>query len=449
MISVLNRSGPWRLHPSRAAGALALAVVFALGPSPLRAAGPSSQQQLHQILTSQHQRQSNLETASADATTLQARLARLDRGMTREQVRLRLERAHDASKRARLVSAVEADQIRISMAASAILTTRRHRARVHARALVLLVRLRELRTEIARQSAHVRAVVVQLYEMSQTSPLETVLEAKNLTEFMQAQSDAGIVGSRDVAVLEHARRERASVHRAAAIFIREMATLRRLRLEETSRLRAVQSETQNERRLLRRVIRAANGDEERIRRQEAFLDAQAKREEKQLSRASESEAAASFTVRADQRAADQLALEIEEQTGRVPPGVWPGTTPLAAQAAQTATAFLGQVTSPITPTGYWSGYCEGFVQFVYGAAFAAASAITEYRALAQEGEIHPGLPLRGALVFYGGGDGYGHVAIYEGRGEVISTLGYSGDMLPIAENPYLYFPDYLGWAVPF
>jgi cell wall-associated NlpC family hydrolase len=295
----------------------------------------------------------------------------------------------------------------------------------------------------------VRASAVQLYEMSQVNPLETVLQAKDLTDLMKQQSFVGQIGTSDYAILRQAAREHAAVYRVAKVFIEEMAALRRLRKREARQLATIRAATRHEDRVLVVAERLASHREKRIQKQEAKVQARADREQQRLLGASTSARAEVHMIASDQRAAEQVAVTVEQQTGTLPPGLWPGTTPLAAQAALTAQAYLGQVKSPLTPTGYWSGYCEGFAQFVYGEAFQAVSAIAEYDAMDAAGYIRPGIPLRGALVFYGGGEGYGHVAIAEGGGRVISTMGYSGDRLPIEENPYELFPDYLGWAMPF
>lgn len=59
------------------------------------------------------------------------------------------------------------------------------------------------------------------------------------------------------------------------------------------------------------------------------------------------------------------------------------------------------------------------------------------------------MPPRGAIVFWGGGAGFGHTAISVGGGQVVSTLGYSYNRYPITRTSYTYFPYYLGWALPY
>lgn len=434
----------------RATMALAFAGVVLLPEAGLHAAGvPPAQQQLQQVLAQRHRWWLKLEAEKYHAALLQRRLSASQRALLAQHTRLVHELRAAAARRAQLLSAIEADQVRITEVGSAIVAARHEYVLLHRRAAGLLLKLKELKAEIHRQQGNVRAAVVQMYEMSQVSPLETVLEAGSLTALMQQQSYVGEIGKNDYATLQQAGREHAAVYSVAAVYIDEMAELRALQRHERKQLRAIKVDTRHEDRLLTRAEKLAARRQRRIRKQEAKVQALTNREQKQLLDVSTSARADITMIESDQQAADEVALSVERQTGTVPPGVWPGTTELAAQAALTAQAYLGQVKSPITPTGYWSGYCEAFAQFVYGEAFEAYSAIDEYQTMKSAGYIQPGIPLRGALVFYGGGRGYGHVAISLGGGHVISTMGFWGDKMPIAENPYLAFPDYLGWAMPF
>jgi cell wall-associated NlpC family hydrolase len=413
------------------------------------AGGTPAQQQLQQILAQRHWWRLKLEAERRHAAKVRGKLSVTERALEVQSARLLLEQQRAATQRARRLSAIEADQLRITQVGSDILATRHRYVQVHQKAAVLLLRLRQLKAKIHRQRGNVRASVVQLYEMSQVNPLETVLEAKSLTDLMKQQSFLGQIGSSDYAILRQAAREHTAVYRVASVYIEEMAALRRLRKRETRQLATIRAATRHEDHLLVVAEKLASRREKRIQRQESKVRSRADREQQRLLDASTSARAEARMIASDQRAAEQVAVTVEQQTGTLPPGLWPGTTPLAAQAAMTAQAYLGQVKSPLTPTGFWSGYCEGFAQFVYGEAFQAVSAIAEYHAMEAAGYIRPGIPLRGALVFYGGGEGFGHVAIGVGGGQVISTMGYSGDRLPIEENPYQFFPDYLGWAMPF
>jgi hypothetical protein len=126
------------------------------------------------------------------------------------------------------------------------------------------------------------------------------------------------------------------------------------------------------------------------------------------------------------------------------------TSSVGEQAARAAEARLGQVYTSENPNAsWWSGWCETFVEVTYGRRFRYTSAIAHYYARRNAGQIRSGTPPRGAIVFYGGGGGYGHVATSVGGGYVISTMGYSSNRLPIRRNPYTYFGSYLGWALPY
>jgi cell wall-associated NlpC family hydrolase len=435
---------------SRSVAVVALTVMLSLPRDALRAdSGTPAQQQLQQILAQRHWWRMKLEAEHRHATWVQGKLSTTERALVRQRARLLLEQQRDAAHRANLLSAVEADQLQITRVGSEIVSARLQYSRVHQKALGLLLKLRQLKAEIKREQGNVSASAVQLYEMSQVNPLESVLEAKSLTDLLKVQGYVGQIGSRDYAILQQAAHEHAAVYRVAKVYIDEMAALRRLQRRERADLATIRVATRHEDRLLAAAGKLAARRQKRLQAQEARVQAQADREQALLTGTSSSSRYAAQAIAADQKAAEQVAVEVERETGTVPPGVWPGTTPLAAQAALTAQAYLGQVKSPITPTGYWSGFCEGFAQFVYGEAFQAVSAIAEYHAMLAGGYVRPGIPLRGALVFYGGGEGFGHVAISMGGGKVISTMGYAGDRLPIEENPYLLFPDYLGWAMPF
>ena len=98
----------------------------------------------------------------------------------------------------------------------------------------------------------------------------------------------------------------------------------------------------------------------------------------------------------------------------------------------------------------WSGQCEFFVEVAFGTSGQFPSAIAHYWWQRNAGRIHTDTnPPVGALVFYDGGGGYGHVGVSLGSGQVVSTQGFLGQRLPVwqhgvtalqATNPYL------GWA---
>jgi hypothetical protein len=99
----------------------------------------------------------------------------------------------------------------------------------------------------------------------------------------------------------------------------------------------------------------------------------------------------------------------------------------------------------------WSGYCEQFVEQAEGFAFRFPSATADYQWEANNGRIHTDTnPPVGALTFYDGGGGLGHVAVSIGGGQEIGTLGYVGQRLRVSQYPVVGFLSnhYLGWARP-
>lgn len=95
----------------------------------------------------------------------------------------------------------------------------------------------------------------------------------------------------------------------------------------------------------------------------------------------------------------------------------------------------------------WSGYCEGFVEVAFGTRGRFTSATAHYQWQLAQGRIKTNTnPPVGAVVFYGGG-GDGHVGVSIGSGQVISTQGYNGQVLPVWQHGVtgLTVP-YLGWA---
>lgn len=96
----------------------------------------------------------------------------------------------------------------------------------------------------------------------------------------------------------------------------------------------------------------------------------------------------------------------------------------------------------------WSGYCEGFVEVAFGTRGQFTSAIAHYYWQLGRGRINTGTnaPV-GAVVFYGGGMGYGHIGVSIGSGQVISTQGYNGQYLPVWQHYITGISNpYLGWA---
>lgn len=134
----------------------------------------------------------------------------------------------------------------------------------------------------------------------------------------------------------------------------------------------------------------------------------------------------------------------------------PSTTGATPQMQAAANWAIAEKNSP-DPTwsdhyGHaWSGWCEQFVEQAEGFKFRFDSAIADYQWEANNGRIHTDAnPPLGALVFYGGANGNGHVAVSIGGGQEIGTLGSFGQRLRVSQYPvigYLSNP-YLGWALP-
>jgi hypothetical protein len=96
----------------------------------------------------------------------------------------------------------------------------------------------------------------------------------------------------------------------------------------------------------------------------------------------------------------------------------------------------------------WSGWCEVFAEVAYGTRGRMTSAIAHYQLRLRKGQIRTDAnPPRGAFVFYGGGNGAGHVGISIGGGQVISTQGFPGQRLPVWQHSVRGISNpYLGWA---
>ncbi|TCO46865.1 NlpC/P60 family protein [Kribbella antiqua] len=98
----------------------------------------------------------------------------------------------------------------------------------------------------------------------------------------------------------------------------------------------------------------------------------------------------------------------------------------------------------------WSGWCEQFVEQAGGFRYWFPRAIDHYNWQLNNGRIHPDTnPPRGAVVFYGGGEGAGHVGVSLGGQQVISTQGNGKLRLPVWQHNVTGLSNpYLGWAYP-
>ena len=128
----------------------------------------------------------------------------------------------------RLVAAIETTWVQVAALDREIAATRREGLRVRRLAAAMLPEIAALKVAIRRQLANVRASVVQLYDLSQVSPLEQVLEAKSLTDYLVQQNIVSQIGAADMATLAHARAQRDRldmVERSYAEMARELSAL--------------------------------------------------------------------------------------------------------------------------------------------------------------------------------------------------------------------------------
>ncbi len=91
-----------------------------------------------------------------------------------------------------------------------------------------------------------------------------------------------------------------------------------------------------------------------------------------------------------------------------------------------------------------------FVALVaYGGHGRYGTALADYNAHKVRGQVHYGVPPRGAVVYWNpSNNSVGHVGISLGNGLEISTYGFAPQDLPIQIHKYNYFHNYLGWAMP-
>lgn len=91
--------------------------------------------------------------------------------------------------------------------------------------------------------------------------------------------------------------------------------------------------------------------------------------------------------------------------------------------------------------------CETAVENAYGTSGRHGSALDAWRAVVSQGRAHPGdvhAP-RGALVFWGITQPWGHVGISRGDGTFVAT-DVNGSAIGAAQLPH--YSNYLGWAYP-
>jgi hypothetical protein len=93
----------------------------------------------------------------------------------------------------------------------------------------------------------------------------------------------------------------------------------------------------------------------------------------------------------------------------------------------------------------YEGWCLAFQGQAFGWSYTGfESAYAEYQWLSANGQVNGGVPPRGALVWYSGAGGYGHVTVSLGGGNVIGTS--VGGHVGVAG--YNYLGSFLGWSTP-
>jgi murein DD-endopeptidase MepM/ murein hydrolase activator NlpD len=276
------------------------------------------QQRLQQILAHRHYWKHQLRTQKLQERRLEQQLYVTQTKLGAKQRQLTSQRTRAAARQAVLLGLIQTDQQKIASVRGQLAATRTEYVRVHRESAGLLLQLRQLKAEIHRQLGHVRAALIQMYELSQVSPLEQVLEAKNLTALLQQQSFVTQIGDRDRAILQQARAERIAVYRVAKVYIDKMVQLKGLQAQEKTQLAVVVVETQHEDLLLLKEQRLTQRRQQSIARQQAGIAALAQQEQKQLADAGASVQTAKQMIVQDQRAAEEVAFLIGQQTGTVP-----------------------------------------------------------------------------------------------------------------------------------
>lgn len=104
-------------------------------------------------------------------------------------------------------------------------------------------------------------------------------------------------------------------------------------------------------------------------------------------------------------------------------------------------------------TSGWAGMCLRFVATVYGWHYAGVNTALDEWAAIPDNLRHPGdrNPPPGALLFWRTGNPAGHIAVYVGGGNIVSTdarrVGYA-DVVPANSLESSWGATYLGWAAP-
>lgn len=307
-----------------------------------------AQQQLQQILAQRAYWERRLRAAQTGERAVEVRLSATQNALSGQRARLAQEQARASTQRARLVAAIQADENRVAAVQTQMEASRTEYQSVHHQAAGLLRRLHELKVEIHQELRHVRAAIVQMYDISRVSPLQAMLTAHTLTDYLQQQGIVTEIGQRDTAVLQQARAQHVAVLRVASVYIEKMRELRVLESQEKAQLALVIVETQHEDVLLLQAQRMTARRQATIRHQEASVATLAAQEQQQLSLVAGSAQAAASEISQDQSAAEQVALIIGRQTGTIPDvGGAPGTLQWPVQGV--ITQGFGPTTFSLEP----------------------------------------------------------------------------------------------------
>lgn len=157
-------------------------------------------------------------------------------------------------------------------------------------------------------------------------------------------------------------------------------------------------------------------------------------------------AAGSTTV---QPAAGSSALSPATQAAQATSGM----TRLEAAGVAWAWAHKGAINTygadPWSAT--WSGECLVFVWDAFSRSIPTRpTAYEDYLLFRSQGRVSQGPPPAGSIVWFGGANGFGHVAVgIGGGGYIVGTHGWDGQSLPVSVDYYSSRGlPYLGWSWP-
>lgn len=328
--------------------ALAVVAVFAFvvtgTPHPGHAAQPTkAQRELQKILSRQRYWKAKLAAEQKQESKLQNTLVTTKGKIEDQREKLSEAKAQSAQQQLQLEQVINQYQNQIQGIRGQLNATRTQYKRVHAQAQVLLTRMHVLEARIGRESGHVRRAIVEMYQLSQVSPLETVLESSSLTQYLTQQQVVDQIGSHDAAILLWAEREHKLVHAAATRYLQKMADLRALQSQERTQLKLVVVETQHENLLLIKAQRLASKQQANIKRTEASIQALARAESSELQSVAGTAQTSAGELRQDQQSAEKVGWIIEQQTG---------SFPNIGNASGLRWPVIGPITQPFGPTPY-------------------------------------------------------------------------------------------------